>query len=117
MGLEKRRATVELFESGCGHAFAAARLWVLRKTAKKRLCTNGALGKEALLTTPRKMYSRELKVAGNVLDGSFHADGTMEKLATDVAEFSQPWGKACPPPVMGDEFYQGSQLAISTLVV
>ena len=40
------------------------------------------------------------KVARNVLDRDFHADGPMEKLATDVTEFHQPWGKAYLSPVM-----------------
>ena len=40
------------------------------------------------------------KIARNVLGRDFHADGPMRKLATDVTEFSQPWGKAYLSPVI-----------------
>ena len=39
-------------------------------------------------------------VARNVLARDFRADGPMEKLATDVTEFRQPWGKAYLSPIM-----------------
>ena len=52
----------------------------------------------------RRKYSsyrgEQGKVAGNVLGRDFHADGPMEKLVTDVTEFSQPWGRAYLSPVM-----------------
>ena len=52
----------------------------------------------------RKRYNsyrgEQGKAADNVLGRDFHADAPMEKLATDVTEFSQPWGKAYLSPVM-----------------
>lgn len=52
----------------------------------------------------RKKYSsyegEQGKIACNVLDRDFSADAPMRKLATDVTEFSQPWGKAYLSPVM-----------------
>ena len=39
-------------------------------------------------------------VARNVLARDFRADGPMEKLAIDVTEFRQPWGKAYLSPIM-----------------
>lgn len=55
-------------------------------------------------TIRRKKYNsykgEQGKVADNVLNRDFHADGPMEKLATDVTEFHQPWGKAYLSPVM-----------------
>ncbi len=55
-------------------------------------------------TIRRKKYNsykgEEGKVAKNVLNRDFHADGPMVKLVTDVTEFAQPWGKAYLSPVM-----------------
>ena len=52
----------------------------------------------------RKRYSsyrgEQGEAAGNVLGRDFCADGPMEKLATDITEFRQPWGKAYLSPVM-----------------
>ena len=46
-------------------------------------------------------YKGELgKIADNVLNRDFSADAPMRKLATDVTEFGQPWGKAYLSPVM-----------------
>lgn len=39
------------------------------------------------------------KVAKNLLERDFHAEGPLEKVATDVTEFKQPWGKAYLSPV------------------
>ena len=52
----------------------------------------------------RKKYNsyrgEQGRVAKNVLDRDFHSDAPMKKLATDVTEFHQPWGKAYLSPVM-----------------
>ena len=52
----------------------------------------------------RKKYSsyrgEQGKAARNVLGRDFRAGRPMEKLATDVTEFHQPWGKAYLSPVM-----------------
>lgn len=80
-GPEKRRAAAELFDSGCGYTFAATRLGVPRRTAKKWLYTYRALGKEALFVTYHKKYSRELKVAAvrDVLEGGMTKAEVMAK--------------------------------------
>lgn len=62
-----RREAVRLFELGCGHKTAAARLGCPPEAVRKWHYTYRAGGKEALLVGEKRAYSQELKIAA-VLD-------------------------------------------------
>lgn len=90
--------------NGCGYRQVRLALRYEQGLRISRKTVNRIMREEGLLCRiRRKKYSSHRgevgKVAKNLLGRDFHAEGPLMKVATDVTEFRQPWGKAYLSPV------------------